>query len=54
LKSFNRSHFSIYIYICTQYLHHIYPPAPFPYILSTPTVPTLQSGHVLPSCSPFL
>jgi hypothetical protein len=34
--SFNRSHFPI-TYMCTQYLHHIHPPTPFPLLFSLPT-----------------
>jgi hypothetical protein len=26
------------MYICMQYLHHIYPPTPFPYTLSLPSI----------------
>jgi hypothetical protein len=43
-----------FTYMCTQYLHCIHPPIPFPCHLSTPTAinpPT--PGPVLPSCSSY-
>jgi hypothetical protein len=32
------------IYMCTQYLHHIHLPTPFPHTLPPPLVPTPQIG----------
>jgi hypothetical protein len=39
-NSFNRYHFP-FTCMCTQYLHHIHPPSPFPHLLTHPTDTTL-------------
>jgi hypothetical protein len=54
-NSFNRSHFS-FTFMCTQYLHHIHLPSPFPHLLPLPSVPTPppQAGPILPSFSLIL
>jgi hypothetical protein len=50
-NSFNRSHFSIYVYKYIIFpLYH--PPIPFPYIPSTQTGTNPKTGLVLPSCYP--
>jgi hypothetical protein len=43
-----------FLYMSTQYFHHIHPPTPFPYVLLPPTGVNSQTGPVLPSCSLFL
>jgi hypothetical protein len=40
-----------FTHMCTQYLYHIHPPTPFSH---TPSIPTPQTGPVLPSYSPIL
>jgi hypothetical protein len=42
-----------FTYMSTQYLQHIHPHTPFPYILSPPTGTKLQTGLVLPSVLNF-
>jgi hypothetical protein len=42
-----------FIYMWTQYLHHIHPPTPFPHLLPPPT-DTTQTGPVFLSCSSIL
>jgi hypothetical protein len=40
-----------FMYMCTQYLHHIHPPSPFFHLLLLPLVPSPQARSVLPSWS---
>jgi hypothetical protein len=43
-----------FTYMCTQYLHYIHPPTPFPHLLPALLVPTSpQAGLFLPPCSPI-
>jgi hypothetical protein len=43
-----------FIYMSTQYLHHIHPPTPSPHIFPLPLITTPQTGFILPSCSPII
>jgi hypothetical protein len=47
-NSFNRYHFPIYVYMCTQYLRHTHSPIPFPHTL------VLTTLHPCRICSALL
>jgi hypothetical protein len=42
----------LFTYMCTQYLHHIHHPMPFPHLLSLPLAPVTPRQTLF--CNPYL